>query len=231
MAKLVLEDDRTPDEWRQDIIEAILIHVPFDGWGDNAINRAADDLGLTRGFIDLAFPKGLSNMITFFLEGLDQKLIEGLRVRGIEKMRIRDKISLAIRLKLEINDAYREAVHRTVTWLAMPLNVPLGAKLLWKTADVMWSMAGDTATDYNHYTKRGILSGVYSSTLLYWLNDNSVGYEDTWAFLDRRIENVMQFEKVKSKVVKATEGLPDVAAVLGQWRYGDQQKKDKDGDS
>jgi ubiquinone biosynthesis protein COQ9 len=131
---------------------------------------------------------------------------------------------------LELNEVYREAVHRTVTWLAVPLNVPHGAKLLWRTADVMWCMAGDTATDYNHYTKRGILSGVYSATLLYWLNDVSEGYEKTWAFLDRRIENVMQFEKVKAKAIKATKDLPDIAAMLGKWRYGNETGKDQKDD-
>jgi ubiquinone biosynthesis protein COQ9 len=230
MANSTFDDDRTPDEWRGDIIEAILSHVPFDGWSDDAIKRAADDLRLTHGYINLAFPKGIPDMIGFFLEGLDRKLITDLKFHNLGKMRIRDKITTAIRVRLELNEPYREAVHRTVTWLAVPLNAYLGAKLLWRTADVMWRMAGDTATDYNHYTKRGILSGVYSSTLLYWLNDVSEGYEDTWAFLDRRIENVMQFEKVKAKAIKATGGMPDIVAMLGRWRYGDQQEKGKEGD-
>jgi len=220
MARSVLYDDRTPDEWRGDILEAVLAHVPFDGWSDAAIERACDDLGLERDYIDLAFPKGMHEMVDCFLNSLDQKLILELKVLKIGDMRIRDKITTAIRVRLELSEEYREAVHRTVTLLAMPLNLPLGAKLLWRTADVMWRMAGDTATDYNHYTKRGILSGVYSSTLLYWLNDVSEGYEDTWAFLDRRIENVMQFEKVKANALKATSNLPDIAKILGKWRYG-----------
>jgi ubiquinone biosynthesis protein COQ9 len=119
---------------------------------------------------------------------------------GIPALKIRDRIKSAVRLRLERHAGPREAARRALSTLSMPLNAGLALKLLYKTVDAMWYAAGDTSTDFNFYTKRATLAGVYSSTLLYWLNDRSPGAEATWAFLDRRIDDVMKFEKLKGQV-------------------------------
>jgi ubiquinone biosynthesis protein COQ9 len=119
---------------------------------------------------------------------------------GVAHQKIRDRIKSAVRIRLERHTGEREAARRALALLALPLNAGLGLKLLYKTVDAMWYAAGDTSTDFNFYTKRATLAGVYSATLLYWLNDRSDGSESTWAFLDRRIDDVMKIEELKSRV-------------------------------
>lgn len=218
------KDDLTPDEMRDDILDAVLVHVPFDGWsGGQAISNAANDLGLTTGYIALAFPRGAIDMIDYHLQRTDQRMLAEFDKLDIKAMRIRDRIRTCLEVRLRLNAAHKEAVQRTVTFLALPFNAELSARTLWRTADLMWRAAGDTASDYNHYTKRMILSGVYASSLLVWLQDDSEDMAETMAFVDRRIDNVMQFEKFKAKALKARadvhEKLPDIWSVLGRMRY------------
>jgi ubiquinone biosynthesis protein COQ9 len=215
-SKPVIDDaSSTPDEMRGAILDAVMAHVPFDGWSEDSIKKAADDVGVTRAYIKLSFSEGAADMVDAYLKRIDAEMLAGLKKLPVDDIRIRDRISTAIKLRMEINQKNREVVARTVSFLAMPHNTPLSVRSLWRTADIMWRWAGDKATDYNHYTKRVVLSGVYSSTLLYWLNDLSEDYEDTWSFLDRRIENVMQFEKLKAKGLKFIDNIPGLADVFG----------------
>ena len=117
-------------------------------------------------------------------------------------MKIREKIRALVWRRLEIMGPAREAVRRALAILAMPQNVPLALRIGWRTADLMWRIAGDTSTDFNHYTKRMTLGAVYGSTLLAWLDDQSEGWSDTAAFLDRRIDDVMKFEKFKARMAR-----------------------------
>jgi len=119
---------------------------------------------------------------------------------GVANLKIRDRIKSAVRIRLERHAGEREAARRALALLSLPFNTPLALRLLYKTVDAMWYAAGDTSTDFNFYTKRATLAGVYSSTLLYWLADRSPGSEATWGFLDRRIDDVMKIEKLKSQV-------------------------------
>ncbi len=211
--------DKTPDEMRDAILDAALVHVPFDGWGKKAMCKGAADAGVTEAFARLAFAGGVSDMVDYYLRRLDARMTAELSRKKLDKMRIRDRITTAVQVRLALNGENREAVRRTITWAAMPGHAQLCARALWRTADAMWRAAGDTATDYNHYTKRAILSGVYSSTLLVWLQDESEDYAETAAFLERRIENVMQIEKVKAKLRDKTGDLPNIARILGKLRY------------
>ncbi len=215
--------DKTPDEMRDAIIDAMLAHVPFDGWTDAAIRKAGADLGLTSGYISLAFPGGPADMVDFYLQHIDEEMLKKLKRRKLNNMGITRRIRTAIEVRIKINTTHKEAVLRTVTFLALPLNAGLSARSLWRTADAMWRAAGDTATDYNHYTKRMILSGVYASTLLVWLQDDTDDASETFDFLDRRLANVGQFEKFKAEaraeVKKVREKLPDVWRFLGKLRY------------
>ena len=211
--------DQAPEERRGDLLEAMLTHVAFDGWTQTALLRGAADLGLEAGYARLVFPGGAVEALKYWMDRADAAMVEELERRGIATMRIRDRIALAVRVRLEQAAPHREAVRRAVGVLSLPHHGEFAATSLWRTADAMWRAAGDTSTDYNYYTKRAILSGVYSSTLLAWLGDESEGFEETWAFLDRRIENVMQFEKVKGRLLKGRESRPSLTRFLGRLRY------------
>jgi len=122
----------------------------------------------------------------------------------------------------EVDDAYwwaREAIRSGLAILAMPHNLPTAARLGWRSADTMWRLAGDTTTDFNHYSKRAILASLYTATLLVWLDDVSDGQADTIAFLDRRLGEVARFEQAKSKWTGSAERRPSLARFVGRLRY------------
>ena len=190
------------EQQKKQILDAVLDHVMFDGWSDKAIKAAAKDLTLDPFVISELFPKGPIDLIAFFVEVADDQMEAALQSKEVMSLKIRERITLAVRLRLEMYAPYREAVRNALTLMALPQNAPRGLKLTAGTVSRMWYATGDTSTDYNYYTKRLTLSAVYSSTLLYWLEDQSEGCAKTWEFLDRRIENVMQFETAKYKMIK-----------------------------
>ena len=214
-----MTDDRTPEELRVPLMEAALSHVPFDGWTDKALKAAASDLGVSEGFAELSFPRGIIEVLEEHLADADRRLAAALDDMDLPSMKIRERITIAVRTRLEQNAEHKEAIRRGLVMLAMPQHAALGTKALWATCDVIWRAAGDTSTDHNWYTKRLTLSGVYSSVLLCWLNDESEDHTDTWAFLERRIENVMQFEKAKFRFREATANMPSLSRFLGRLRY------------
>ncbi len=189
----------------------------FDGWSKAAVDSAAAQAGLDQAQARLAFPKHKPGMIDAFVEGVDREMERRLPPAKLAKLRIRDKIRTLVWTRLEIMAPAREAVRTALSTLAMPQNAPLGASIGWRTADLMWRLAGDRSTDFNHYTKRMTLGAVYGSTLLVWLDDNSEGWTETAAFLDRRIDNVMQFEKWKASW-RSREHF-SVSRFLGRLRY------------
>lgn len=192
-------DDHLADA-RHQLIEAALPHVAFDGWSRETLRQAVADTGTDPMLAQLVFPRGGIDMALAFHRMMDARLATDLAETAISTMRVRDRIAYAVRRRIELVADHREAVRRGGTLLGLPTNAAEGARALWETADVIWTACGDTATDYNWYTKRAILGSVYSATLLYWLGDQSPGFERTWAFLDRRIAGVMQFEKTKAMV-------------------------------
>ena len=196
---------------RDQLIEATLSHVPFDGWTRTALYLAADDIGMSRKEAELAFPGGQVDLILYAHGLFDRRMEEKFQEADFVNLRIRDKVSEGIKIRLMIGHKHRDAMRKAMSVLALPQNIPLGTKALFSTVDKIWYAAGDTATDWNYYSKRSLLAGVYSSTLLYWLNDKSDNFEASWAFLDRRIANVMQIPKLKAKandVFKAALNLP-----------------------
>ncbi|WP_169569799.1 COQ9 family protein [Sneathiella limimaris] len=200
----------TPD--KDTILNAVLDHVMFDGWSSKAISHAAKDLNIDPFFIDELFPKGPLDLICYFVERADDQMEEELARRNVQDMKIRERITLAVRIRLELYAPYKEAIRNALTLLALPQNAALALKLTNGTVSRMWHATGDRSADFSYYTKRLTLSAVYGSTLLYWLDDHSEDHHKTWEFLDRRIENVMQFEtckfKAKSFFAKKPQG-PD----------------------
>lgn len=211
--------EMTLDELRPLLVEAMLPHVPFDGWTAKAAETAGADLGLPPGRATIVFPGGAADMVAAYVAFADARMLRALEARGLHNLKIRDRITIAVRTRLEQATGEREAVRRALAVFGLPQNVALSARTLWQTADAMWRAAGDTATDYNHYTKRLTLGGVYGSTLLVWLDDDSEDFADTWAFLDRRINGVMRFEKLKAQLLGGNERLPSLSRFLGRLRY------------
>ncbi|WP_422036451.1 COQ9 family protein [Reyranella sp.] len=190
-----------PDSSLRDrLADEFMAEAAFDGWTRAALAASGRALDLPPGEADRLFPGGPLQALTYVSERADRRTIEDMEKEGITALKIRDRIKGAVRLRLERHAGPREAARRALSTLSLPLNAGLALKLLYKTVDAMWYAAGDTSTDFNFYTKRATLAGVYSSTLLYWLNDRSPGAEATWAFLDRRIDDVMKFEKLKGQL-------------------------------
>ena len=180
-----------------DLVDAALPHVAFDGWSPATFSAAVRDSGVDPALAKALAPRGSVDLALAFHRQGDARMAERLASADTSQLRYRDKVALAVRLRLEAAED-REAVRRATTLFALPPYAALGAKLLWGTADAIWTALGDTSEDINWYTKRATLSGVYASTVLYWLGDDSPEARDTWAFLDRRIEDVMRIEKVKA---------------------------------
>jgi ubiquinone biosynthesis protein COQ9 len=202
-----MDDDRLNEEdhlaeTRARVLAAALPNVAFDGWTERTLRTAVADSGVDPGLARLAFPRGAVDLALHFHDDGDRRLREELEGAPLGDMRIRERIAYAVRRRLELVARDREAVRRGATLFALPPYAAEGARAVWRTADTIWTALGDTSDDSNWYTKRAILAGVYSSTALFWLGDGSDGFRDTWAFLDRRIEGVMQFEKLKAAVNK-----------------------------
>jgi ubiquinone biosynthesis protein COQ9 len=188
------------DAAREALIAAMLPHVPFDGWSKEAITMALGDSGVDPGLARLAFPRGgLDAAMAFHRRG-DRLMKDALAAAPLADMKIRERVTFAVRTRLEVAEPDREAVRRGATMLALPIHAAEGVRAIWGTADAIWSALGDESRDINWYSKRATLSGVYSAVVLYWLADESERRADTWAFLDRRIEDVMRIEKAKAQL-------------------------------
>jgi ubiquinone biosynthesis protein COQ9 len=206
------------EQLRRRLALAVGEHAVFDGWSMKAVDAAADQLGIDRAQARLAMPKGRAEMIDVYTQGVDRALEEHFTPERLAAMKIRARIRALVWKRLEIMAPAREAVRRAAAILAMPQNLPLAVRIGWRTADRMWRLAGDTSTDFNHYTKRMTLGAVYASTLLAWLDDDSEGWAETGAFLDRRIDDVMTFERWKAEWRGSGEK-PSLARILGRLRY------------
>ena len=206
------------EQLRRRLALAVGEHAVFDGWSMKAVDAAADQLGIDRAQARLAMPKARGEMIDVYIQGVDRALEEHFTPERLADMKIRGKIRALVWRRLEIMAPAREAVRRAAAILATPHNLPLAVRIGWRTADRMWRLAGDTSTDFNHYTKRMTLGAVYASTLLVWLDDDSEGWTETGAFLDRRIDDVMTFEKWKAEWRGSGEK-PSLARFLGRLRY------------
>lgn len=181
------------------LLQAAVMHVPFDGWSQITFDAAIADSGVERIVADSICPRGAIDLAIAYHEQGDAVMLEKLAQADLDGMKFRERVAAGVRFRLEAVDD-KEVVRRGTTLFALPIYAADGAKAIWGTADAIWTALGDTSEDVNWYTKRATLSGVYSATVLYWLGDTSEDHIDTWAFLDRRIENVMQIEKLKAQV-------------------------------
>ena len=189
------------DTTRDQLLDAALMHVAFDGWSPTTFDAAVEDCGIEPALARALFPRGAVDLALAYHARGDAAMMDRIKAGALDGMRIRDKITSAIRFRFDAV-ADREAVRRGSTLFAQPQYAADGAKAIWGTCDAIWNAIGDSSEDVNWYTKRASLAAVYSATVIYWLGDDSPDHQATWEFLDRRIENVMQFESFKAKVRK-----------------------------
>jgi len=202
------------DPRQLDLLDAIVPHVAFDGWTEDAFRAAVDDAGFSPSEARAICPRGAVDLAILYHKQGDDAMVDALKAADLTDMRFRDKVAHAIRLRLDAVDD-KEAVRRGSVLFALPHMAPEGSKLIWGTADAIWSALGDGSDDVNWYTKRATLSAVYASVVLYWLGDDSFEGQATDAFIDRRIDNVMQVETLKAAVSKNPFTKP-FATALGQ---------------
>ena len=211
--------DATLDELRDALAPAIAANAAFDGWEPRALEAAADSLGVDHDVAWLAFSDGAVAMIDAWFASIDRGMAARFTPESLAAMKIRQRIAALVEARLDLLAGNREALRRAVAILAMPQNAARAARLGWRAADAMWRLAGDTATDYNHYTKRTLLGGIYAATIAVFLQDESEGWADTRAFLARRIEDVMRFEKAKAGFLARMQNRPSLSRFVGRLRY------------
>jgi ubiquinone biosynthesis protein COQ9 len=215
----ILPDDPTLEEIRAALAPLIAASAAFDGFSDAALADAAARVRVDADVARLAFPGGGRDMVDAWFADVDAQMAAKWPAEKLATLKIRERITTLVEARIDILAPNREALRRALALLALPTNVPFAAKLGWRAADLMWRLAGDTATDYNHYSKRAILGSVYGATMAVFLNDESDGHADTRAFLARRIDQVMRFEGWKHR--RATQKIerPSLARFVGRLRY------------
>lgn len=211
--------DYTLDELRISLAPSIAEGAVFDGWGDQALEDAARANGVDPAVARLAYPRGAIDMIDAWIVSIDEAMAQALPQSVLAAMPIRERIRALVQFRLDAVLGEEEAVRRALAILAMPKHIRRSLRTGWHSADVMWRLAGDTATDYNHYTKRTLLAGIYSATLGVFIDDESEGKAETRDFLARRIEGVMRFEKAKAKWLGSSGEHFSMVRFLGRLRY------------
>jgi ubiquinone biosynthesis protein COQ9 len=211
--------EMTLDELKEALAPLLGSHAAFDGWSNRALAMAAQELGVPAERARIAFPGGAVEMIDAWFDSIDRRMLDAFTPERIAAMKVRDRIGNLLLFRFEALRPSKEALRRAIAILAMPQNALAAARLAWRSADRIWRLAGDTATDYNHYTKRSILIGVYGSTTLVFLDDESDDLGSTRAFLDRRIGDVMRFEKAKARFTGRADRRPSLSRFLGRLRY------------
>lgn len=209
----------TLDELRLALAPAIADAAVFDGWTEAALVSASEAESVDRDVAQLAYPGGAIDMIAAWIASVDVAMFAALPPERLASMKIRERIRSLVQARLDAIAGREEALRRALAIMAMPQNVARAGKLGWASADAMWRLAGDTATDYNHYTKRAILASIYAATLAVFVNDESEDKADTRAFLDRRIDGVMRFEKAKAQFLRPDAERFSVTRFLGRLRY------------
>ncbi|MGH6879201.1 MAG: COQ9 family protein [Rhizomicrobium sp.] len=196
------------------ILAAALVRAPFEGFTDRVLQRAAAEAGIARSEIARLFPEGPLSLVEAFSESADIEMARLLGKAGLSRLKVRERIALAVKTRIAVLRPHKEAARRAAAFLTLPPHAAMGVKLLYRTVDAIWRGIGDTSTDFNFYTKRAILAGVYSTTLMRWFSDSSTDEGITNAFLQRRIDDVMRFEKFKAQIRERASGLPSLSEIL-----------------
>ena len=216
---MIEPNDMTLDELRAALAPLIPGNAAFDGWSDQALAMAAAELGVPAERARLAFPVGAIEMIDAWFDAIDRAMAKAWPLERVEQLKIRERIRSLILERIAMINPHKEALRRAFAILALPQNAMAGARLAWRAADRMWRIAGDVSIDFSHYSKRGVLSALYTSAMLVYLDDDSEDLVQTRGFVDRRIDDVMRFEKFKAQWRGSRERLPSLSRFLGRLRY------------
>jgi ubiquinone biosynthesis protein COQ9 len=203
---------QSDDALKEAVLKAALKDAAFDGFTDGTLAKAGKEAGADQAALARLFPEGPMSLIEYFSTSIDEAMEKKLAATDLGTRKIRERIKIAVMTRLWLLEPHKEAARRAAATLTLPMHAGLGAKLLYRTVDAMWRVTGDTSTDFNFYTKRAILAGVYGSVLVRWFSDMGEDDSATEAFLDARIGNVMQFEKFKAKAKEALSNFPAFAA-------------------
>ncbi|WP_183623710.1 COQ9 family protein [Novosphingobium sediminicola] len=212
-------DNLSLDELRVLLAPGVARAAVFDGWGEEAVRAAAMEKGVSADVALYAFNEGAMAMISAWIASIDLAMVEALPAAELAKLPIRERISRLVRFRLSALGGAEESLRRAQAIMARPRNLAAAARLGWQSADAMWRLAGDRAVDFNHYTKRATLAGIYAATLAVFANDESEDKAETLAFLDRRIEGVMRFEKIKGQLLRRDAMHFSPVRLLGRLRY------------
>ena len=203
---------QSDDALKEAVLKAAFKDAAFDGFTDNVLAKAGKEAGTDQAALTRLFPEGPLSLIEYFSTSIDEAMEKKLAAADLSTRKIRERIKIAVMTRLWLLEPHKEAARRAAATLTLPMHAALGAKLMYRTVDAIWRVTGDTSTDFNFYTKRAILAGVYGSVLVRWFSDMGEDDSATEAFLDARIENVMQFEKFKAKAKQALSNFPAFAA-------------------
>ncbi|MEJ2407959.1 MAG: COQ9 family protein [Novosphingobium sp.] len=214
-----MDDPATLDALRVQLAPAIADAAAFDGWTADAVAQAADMAGVDRDLAAYAFRDGQMAMIAAWVGHIDNQMAKAVPAASLSNLPVRERIRRLVMARLDAATGREEALIRALAVMAMPRNLAAAARLGWRSADKMWRLAGDTATDYNHYTKRAILAGIYAATLQVFARDTGETKAETRAFLDRRIEGIIRFEKAKGQILRKPDERFSVTRLLGRLRY------------
>ena len=199
------------------VLATALACDPFDGFGDAALARACREAGVGAEMVLHLFPDGPASLVEFYSANADARMERRLAKEGLSSLKVRERIAAAVLARLSVLKPHKEAARRAAAFLMLPMHAALGATLVYRTVDAMWRAAGDTSTDFNFYTKRAILAGVYSATLMRWFTDSSEGETETSGFLSARIENVMRFEKFKAEARERAKDWPSLGEIVDRF--------------
>lgn len=200
-AEAIVDSAAALEKSRDRLLLATLPHVAFESWSGAALRAGCADAGLAAEQGKLIFPDGAREMIAHWSAWSDRQMLETIHLRpDFDALRVRERIAAAVRARVSVNGPWRETLRRTIALLALPPNAALGLSCTWRTLDAIWYACGDSSSDFSFYSKRATLAGVYGATVLYWLDDSSEESADTWAFLDRRIDDVMRLPKLRGQL-------------------------------
>jgi len=213
------QDFASLDDLRLALAPGLAAAAAWDGWSEAAVRAAAEDLGIDGEGAVFAFQDGPMAMIAAWIGSIDLAMVEALPPERLAALKIRERIRALVQFRLDAVAPHKEALRRALAIMAMPKNAPRAVRLGWRSADAMWRLAGDTATDYNHYTKRLTLGSIYAATLAVLVDDQSEDHAETRAFLERRIDGIMKFEKAKARWLHSDRDHFSMARLLGRLRY------------
>ncbi len=188
------------------LLDIFLKNASFNGWNNQTLEKSAQQCGFNKGYLSLLFPNQIKDLTSFFYNKKNDELISLYKEKSnLITAKTTERIIYLIELKFSLYNPIREAIRSLFSYNILPQNLFSAQKALWNICDLIWFLANDKSTDFNYYTKRGLLAYVYSTTMLFWLDDTSPNFEQTKLFIRKQINKVLKVGKTKSEIVERTK--------------------------